>query len=212
MDDRRFDELTRQVGELVDRRSTIKGVVGGALAALLGSVGLAEAGHRDRRRRRRRDRGGREGDRCGGNDGDCRRGLRCCSRRCRDIRNDPDNCGDCAVRCRGSDRVCRNGGCFITCSGTAGICNTSACGTDCGCGALNQSPSVSVCKDSTERCTSLRTCTRDSDCPFGRACVDENCCANPRERRLCLRPCGFRPASVSNAPEAAAEADGQRAP
>jgi hypothetical protein len=74
MDDKRFDYLTRQVGQQSDRRTMVKTAIGGTLA-LLGIGGLAQQGEA-RNRRNNNQQTGFEDDDCETSD-DCRKGLRC---------------------------------------------------------------------------------------------------------------------------------------
>ncbi len=72
MDDKRFDYLTRRVGQQTDRRTMVKTAVGGTLA-LLGIGGLAG---QSEARNNRSNRTGFEGDPCASS-ADCLEGLRC---------------------------------------------------------------------------------------------------------------------------------------
>ena len=83
MDDKRFDYLTRQVGQQSDRRTMVKTAVGGALALLgIGAVaGQSEARNRNNNnnnnnRNRRRNQTGYEDDPCASNE-ECLEGLQC---------------------------------------------------------------------------------------------------------------------------------------
>ena len=72
MDDKRFDYLTRQVGQQADRRTMVKTALGGTLA-LLGLGGLTQ---QSEARNNRNPRTGYEDDPCATSD-DCLQGLRC---------------------------------------------------------------------------------------------------------------------------------------
>ena len=72
MDDKRFDYLTRQVGQQANRRRMVKTALGGTLA-LLGLGGLQQ---QTQARNNRRNRTGYEDDLCATSD-DCLQGLRC---------------------------------------------------------------------------------------------------------------------------------------
>lgn len=50
MDDKRFDDLSRAVASMASRRSVLKGLVGGAVASLIGAVGLGDAAAAGRKR------------------------------------------------------------------------------------------------------------------------------------------------------------------
>ena len=79
MDDKRFDSLTRQVGQQADRRTMVKTALGGALAVLgigvLDQQGEARTRNKSRRNRRENETGY-EGDECLTGD-DCLTGLVC---------------------------------------------------------------------------------------------------------------------------------------
>ena len=75
MDDKRFDSLSRQVGQHADRRTMVKTALGGTLA-LLGLGGLGQPSEARNRRNNNGRRRGFEDDTCETSD-DCRSGLRC---------------------------------------------------------------------------------------------------------------------------------------
>jgi hypothetical protein len=75
MEETRFDEWPRQVGQQTDRRTIVKTALGGALA-VLGLGGLAAHSDARNKRNNRSNRTGYEGDPCASND-DCLQGLRC---------------------------------------------------------------------------------------------------------------------------------------
>jgi hypothetical protein len=72
LEDKRFDSLTRHVGQQTTRRTMVTTALGGVLA-LLGMGGLAQHGEA---RNKRHNRTGYEGDECATHD-DCLKGLRC---------------------------------------------------------------------------------------------------------------------------------------
>ena len=79
MDDKRFDSLTRKVGQQANRRTMVKTAVGGTLA-LLGIGGLTQQSearnNRKSSKNRRANQTGYEDDPCATSD-DCLKGLRC---------------------------------------------------------------------------------------------------------------------------------------
>lgn len=72
MDGKRFDYLTRSLGEQTDRRGMARAAAGGALALL----GLGALGSEAFAKNNNNKSGGFEGDTCDTNS-DCRKGLRC---------------------------------------------------------------------------------------------------------------------------------------
>ena len=175
MDDRRFDQLARDlVRETSGRRGLLKALAAGAVAAGLGRLGLREAAAG----------GGGVGDSCD-TSAQCRGGLRCCDGFCRDIRSDERFCGSCRRSCRRGE-ACRNGGCFQTCRTNGRVCDEAACGTLCGCNPQTGGQGT-ICESLAESCGELEACSSDADCRLGRVCVNEGCCAN--KPRVCARPC-----------------------
>ena len=79
MDGKRFDYLTRQVGQQADRRTMVKTALGGSLA-LLGLGGLTQQSearnNNNNKKNRRANQTGYEDDPCATSD-DCLQGLRC---------------------------------------------------------------------------------------------------------------------------------------
>lgn len=131
MDADRFDELTRSVAVSASRRRLLKAVAAGCAAALATAfgVGPAAASYGCRLPSGRRG--------------------RLCSGVCRDIKNDPKNCGTCGRVC-GNGTFCCNGwcadpahnapGCYPPSLFCGGICtspyddptNCGACDVRCG--------------------------------------------------------------------------------
>jgi hypothetical protein len=96
---------------------------------------------------------------------------RCCDGTCRDIGNDPDNCGECGQRCAGAKPYCHFGKCEPTPCDTS--CDAgSCCGAQC-CGAGETCCDLGGPFGPMPRCTTLAD---GGTCPF--ACYD--CmCASP---------------------------------
>ena len=146
MEDRRFDELTRTLAALTNRRQVLRrlaGATGGGFLALVG-IGVGEARHRrcGLGRRCRRD------EQCASGFCDedtrtcaCPTGTTACHGACVDLTSDPDNCGACDRLCESG--ACQNGECVDSCAPPeticAGVCtdtrfdsnNCGSCGNAC---------------------------------------------------------------------------------
>lgn len=109
----------------------------------------------------------------------CATGESCCSNVCRNLQNDPQNCGSCGNICSGG-KICVNGGCVCP-AGTidcGGICvnpntdiqNCGVCGRRCGPTSWCEGPD---CVPVSVSCVN-GTCV----CPQGWSkCSDTSCCA-----------------------------------
>lgn len=191
MDDRRFDALTRVLSEgQSGRRRVVKGLVGGALAGVLGRFGMGTADAQDVEASAAR--------RCK-NDRQCRRDSeRCCNGRCLNILNDRRVCGGCGQRC-GTGEACVNGACVRACrTGRAGVCDADDCGDLCGCNTIfNGGNGATYCLSVRGSCANARACNRNADCPTGLVCVNDGCCAG--KPRVCTRPCDTRGTRTADA-------------
>ena len=133
MDSADFDCISRALTKSASRRSAMRILAGGAMAAALTRLGFEEAGAACRL----------VGQSCEGNrdccqNSQCSRGKRrvcvCkegytnCSNRCRDLNNSRTSCGTCGNRCQ-SNEVCQSGDC---CRPSFTLC-TDVCqaGSDC---------------------------------------------------------------------------------
>ena len=214
MDGQRFDALTRNLAT-TSRRRALGLLAGGALGGILAKVGLADAAAQEteaaRRRRRNRDRdrdrddrdgNGDVGDDCSGSN-DCRRDLECCGGRCINTLTDNRACGGCGRAC-GRNETCFNGGCFRSCrTAQAGVCDTNSCGDLCGCNNIfNGADGGGICESLRGSCANIRACAKNSECPHGLVCVNDNCC--PGKPQVCARPCQTAtvPATAARANEA----------
>ncbi len=213
MDGQRFDRLTRFVVTAASRRQTAWLLTGAALGGLLG---LTEPGEATAGRCTKPGKACQKGDKCCGGgkckrrrctctggkldcgDGrceaccqnsDCPTGQTCCLNvhACKDVRNDPDFCGQCANgRCPGG-AICANGNCGLTCTNIG-----EACFTGCFCAGrvdadhLNQKVCAGL---GVFTCDTATTCTSDASCApategfrqvcVGGLCPDKNVCADP---------------------------------
>jgi len=192
MDDQRFDTLARTVVSRPSRRALARAARGALLGALLAGRGGAEAATCQRKNKP-----------CGGDDGRCCDGLKCCNGTCRDLDRDKRNCGRCGTRCRGGT-TCLNGGCFGPgiCPPTPKYCDAFGDSTLCSdadtCFCTTTGAGRTVCLQDQPFCTTgLTRCRTNDDCRDGRICVDvSDCCADdplPAGARTCLRPCPSSP-------------------
>jgi hypothetical protein len=100
-------------------------------------------------------------------------GFTCCNNACRNVSNDPYNCGQCGNSCPSASPVCQNGQCTaLTCTAEMGPPGTVCCGrTWCSVGQL-------CCEEQGPVIVATPVCltTTDGTCPRGcKLCV----CANP---------------------------------
>jgi hypothetical protein len=185
MDGRRFDDLARGVGRVMDRRGVLRSAAAGLAAAL--GVGRSPAGA-----------GGcvRVGGRCGRGDRCCgearcdRRTDRCecapgatvCKGRCAFLGSDPANCGACGAACPEETDCCGGSCCPARQRCCGGVCTDLGADRD-NCGGCTQCPEGMACCGS--RCRVLasdaRHCGRCGNaCRPGQTCADGQCrCAPP---------------------------------
>ena len=204
MDDRRFDDLTRNLATgPASRRGILRFFGGGALAGLFAAHRTEEAAAACRLvgeacSRTNPERQCCSGARCartasGGRACKCEPGRKDCKNngRCQtNILTDVDNCGDCGTVCPTvSKRVdgelvparkCFNG----TCACYLGF-NQAPCPQGCNCTNRSLEGQNSVCASTTNACTGT-TCEKDTDCPVGSVCMEP--CTNG-EPRTCSQPC-----------------------
>ena len=94
MDGNRFDDVARTLVAGLPRRRVLRGLAGSVLTALLTGRAVEVVAACQRK-----------GVRCGGGFGGCCGTLKCCNKRCRNLKTDPDFCGSCTTDCPTGD-VC----------------------------------------------------------------------------------------------------------
>ena len=153
LDADRFDDLTVAIG--TDRRAVVRGVLAGAVAAMLGRQGIAEAGPTP----------------CGAPGESCKKGCRLLlpslqkeTRQAegplQGVRRGGDPCD--------AERVCLgNGSCAITCH------DADPCPAGCAC--LDGDTARFLCIDTDTICSRLGTCATDEGCPAGYRCQRTGC-------------------------------------
>jgi hypothetical protein len=207
MDDRRFDDLVRNLGASNSRRTVLKGLLAGAAGGVIGLFGGGGALAA-------------KGGNGSSNKPDCcpSSAPRLCNNHCVDSLSDAGNCGGCGNICP-PGATCQNGACMCP-SGTR-LCgaacvdvtsdsaNCGSCGSACPPGETCQG-SVCVCPVGTTNCNgvchdltndpnncgtcghicgtgatcqggtcvSTTQCTNDSNCPAGFHCAAGVCLAN----------------------------------
>lgn len=112
-------------------------------------------------------------------------GAICCGERCKDVQNDPENCGNCDHRCTLGDRCCK-GACTDTRDDPK---NCGGCGLECDAGFVccrSQCVSAEIAaEEGLDCCPNERRCT-DQCCPKGQRCNKEkNRCECPPLRFEC---------------------------
>lgn len=144
MEAKRFDAVARTLPRATPRRT----MLGAAFVALFGVAAADDAVARKRRRNKKRRK-------------KCRGGRAKCGKKCRDIRNDSNNCGSCGNVCPTGD--CLNGTC--TCLSDA----------DCaGCACAPRKGGGFACLAEIDLDTD---CTSDAQCPeLGSFCTDSDHC------------------------------------
>jgi Stigma-specific protein, Stig1 len=209
MDADRIDTLARSLARSGSRRHVLA-----ALSRALGLVAMASvvdgAAAKNKKKkpcppcRKRKDgtcKPKRNGTSCG--DGRvCQRGRCVCPTRttacngaCVDIISDAGNCGGCGATCP-AGTTCLHGACATTnCASPSppGGCSGASCGgSTCPgmmCGNCDRTTEGQVaCVDLRPPCEEAQGCTRTADCPLGRVCVTNGCCAFLGKPNICARP------------------------
>lgn len=221
MDEIRFDELTRQLGRGISRRTVLSGLAGSALGAVLGLGGSRDASAACRK-------GGavcrKDGDCCTGVCGEidasgrgrcqCEPGLTLCGTQCRSLSSDAKHCGGCDHKCPGSvcgRGVCNDGVCGLSplpnsngrpcndgnrCT-TGDVCNEGVCaGAPVSCPPASQCV-AGACDPATGSCVGVMVsagtpCDDGDPCTFNDACDGAGTC-----RGTVARPSITCPANVS---------------
>jgi hypothetical protein len=128
-----------------------------------------------------------ESECCGG----CAANEVCCENvgECKDVRNDPDFCGQCANgACQGSE-FCANGACSLQCTTIGQVCFAPNC--VCANRVDPAHDGQNVCAEiSPFTCDNVTTCDSDADCApategFRQVCVDTICAG----KNVCAAPC-----------------------
>lgn len=110
-----FDDLTKTLATSTSRRQALKTIAATALGGILGLSGIGTAFAKCKP----------AGIGCNSNSQCCSGG--CCHGTCRDLSNDPNNCGKCGNVC--STGVCQNGTCTSTCPPDL-TCGDQCCPSD----------------------------------------------------------------------------------
>ncbi|KAK3390684.1 hypothetical protein B0H63DRAFT_121697 [Podospora didyma] len=110
----------------------------------------------------------------------CTGGLTSCGGTCKDLRDDPSNCGGCGISC--DSGTCSNGACSLN-SCTGQTCDTfTACGPGGSCVCASISGGTGFCADGATPCAGLADCATGADCPLGSVCAVGTCCT----RNVCI--------------------------
>ncbi len=149
-------------------------------------------------------------DGCGGSCGSCPSERMCnasgacvctsgtdCGGACVDTMTDPNNCGSCGTRCRGSTRFCVGGTCTAGCTPdcTGRSCGSDGCSGSCGACPMGQSCNTSgacVCPMGTTDCggTCVDTATDPASCgACGTACGMGESCVAGSCTTMCVPDC-----------------------
>ncbi len=167
MDQRRFDDLARNLGATNSRRNVLKGLLAGAVTGVVGAVsgGSALAAKGGNGKDKKPD--------CCPNSA-----PRLCSNVCVDFDSDPNNCGGCGNVCE-ANAACVSGTCqcpdsLTTCGGSCVDTSTDpdncgACGNQCGSGETCNS---GTCQ--TIDCNDDNDCTIDAFNPATQQCEYTN--------------------------------------
>lgn len=112
----------------------------------------------------------------------CGANQACCGGTCRPVRNDPNNCGGCDVRCPASMSLCMGMAC---CSpDPTGTCEVRSCGarqTNCGGTCVELSTDEANCGGCNIRCGTGQTCTGgfcQTPCGGAMCSPGQTCCSN----------------------------------
>lgn len=189
MDDRRFDAITKRLASTGSRRAALRLTGGGALAALLGRLGLEGAAAACVAAGKNCDKGEKccAGAACKGGKCKCKEGLKDCGKTCRQCCGPADcpsgvctegRCGDASCSdnvkngtetdtdCGGSCAKCADGkGCAGNGDCGTGFCSGGTCRTPtCTDNARNGNETDVDCGGGCPKCANGGLCRVDSDC------------------------------------------------
>ena len=192
MDAHRFDRLATRLAATPTRRSALRLLAGGALAALLparlGARAAAQEaqavcrfvgepctvnGHCC------------HGNRCRGGTCQCRPNLTSCGGRCRDLRTNERHCGACDHRCEAGQTCCR--GRCVACCTDADCAPPQTCGgggTPGVCGCTPRACEPFACGSFDDGCGGTHLC---GGCATGEICLAQSCraCSATTARSTC---------------------------